>query len=210
MDFWPHDKNYIGIDAAYEDFLKGRADYLSLLNQRPENHGPKFDKWWEKFGPVEARTKKTFMAPFESGERIALAIKDEREFVIPPEYWGVGFADLTLAGDLMTLGLDYNSREYEGCRVVLRKTQWENWIGRETSEKTRQGSIGAQTKCLNWLVQMMSKNSAPEQLKKYYRNNAKETFSVSGRSFDVAWATAIKQTGNTNWNKPGPRPKSVL
>ena len=62
---------------------------------------------------------------------------------------------------------------------------------------------GAENKCERWLVGLMQGGKPPEMPKADYFKEAKENFAVSQRGFDRAWANAIKQSGNSDWSKPG-------
>ncbi len=59
--------------------------------------------------------------------------------------------------------------------------------------------------CERWLVDLMQGGKPPEMPKDDYQKKAQEGFAVSQRGFVRAWANAIKETGNLDWSKPGPK-----
>jgi hypothetical protein len=66
-------------------------------------------------------------------------------------------------------------------------------------------TIGAETKCKQWLIGLMSGNSRPDRLKSAYRDDARDEFNVGTKAFDRAWGNAVAETGNTAWSRPGPK-----
>ena len=64
-------------------------------------------------------------------------------------------------------------------------------------------TVAAETRCKNWLIEMMSKGVPPDHTKSEYRADAKKRFSVGARAFDRAWQNACTETGNIAWSKPG-------
>ena len=69
--------------------------------------------------------------------------------------------------------------------------------------RSKPTSSGAEKKCERWLVELMKGGKSPEMPKADYLKAAKKNFAVSHRGFDRAWDTAIKETGNSDWSKPG-------
>lgn len=67
-------------------------------------------------------------------------------------------------------------------------------------------TIASETRCKEWLINLMRDDSRPDKSKPEYRDEAKKFFSgLSVRGFDRAWANAMEETGNANWKKPGPK-----
>ncbi len=64
-------------------------------------------------------------------------------------------------------------------------------------------TIAAETRCKNWLIELMSKDGPPDRPKPQYRSEAKSEYSVGTRAFDRAWQNAIAKTGNSAWSNPG-------
>lgn len=73
--------------------------------------------------------------------------------------------------------------------------------GKSTSRKA---TIADEIRCGKWLIDLM-RNGPPKKLKPEYREEARQRFGVGLRPFDRAWAKAILETENTDWNKPGPK-----
>lgn len=73
----------------------------------------------------------------------------------------------------------------------------------DTQAKTST-TIGAQTKCQNWLLDKM-KSGDPGMPKKDYLAIAINKFGVSERSFKYAWANAVELSENSAWSRPGRR-----
>ncbi len=61
----------------------------------------------------------------------------------------------------------------------------------------------AETECRKWLTALMTGNSKPEKAKAAYKTEAQAEFSVGTKAFGRAWGSAIEETGNTNWSRPG-------
>ena len=70
------------------------------------------------------------------------------------------------------------------------------------------GTIGRETACKAWLIELMQDNSKPEKSRDEYKKEALPKFKIGERAFQRAWSGAIQETGNANWSKPGPKPKS--
>jgi hypothetical protein len=69
-------------------------------------------------------------------------------------------------------------------------------------------TIGTETRCQSWLVDLMAHGSSPDGPRRMYYDLAQERFGsgLSVRGFARAWANARMQSGNVNWGKAG-RPR---
>jgi hypothetical protein len=70
----------------------------------------------------------------------------------------------------------------------------------------RQLTINAESKCRDWLIQLM-KSGPPKINKSDYKAEAHTRFNVGSNAFNRAWANALAVSGNPAWIKPGPKPK---
>jgi hypothetical protein len=61
------------------------------------------------------------------------------------------------------------------------------------------------SRCHRWLLQLMSTSSPTKNKDSYYREAQQRFGSISRRSFDNAWATALSASGAEDWSKPGPK-----
>lgn len=59
--------------------------------------------------------------------------------------------------------------------------------------------------CKDWLIGLMRGSERPRR-KADLRTEARALFSVSVRTFDYAWASAVQETADTTWSRPGRRP----
>ena len=84
----------------------------------------------------------------------------------------------------------------DGLKAALR-----NNVARAESP-ARQSTIGAETRCYEWLVDLM--HEEPKKKPKHkYLEEAQSKFGVSKRAFNRVWGQAIAETGKTEWSKPG-------
>jgi len=143
--------------------------------------------------------------------------------------WWRRFNDLKNEIDLGHLSANLRGPvAHKGSRVqldklwsfaVVRDHNWE-WLRQfcqewatardvDLPQNSRATTIGAENRCQEWLVGLMSasddpvKPKKPKKPKKEYRTKAINKFNVSIRGFDRAWANAIAKTGKTNWSGPG-------
>ena len=63
-------------------------------------------------------------------------------------------------------------------------------------------TIGAETRCKQWLISLMNGDDGPKKAKAAYKTEAQK-FGVGTKAFDRAWSSAVAKTGNTAWSKPG-------
>lgn len=69
-----------------------------------------------------------------------------------------------------------------------------------------EGTVGAEYRCRLWLTNLMKTEPHKPQPKSAVRKEAKERFpTLSNRSFDRAWTSAIGQSGAYMWSAPGRR-----
>ncbi len=73
------------------------------------------------------------------------------------------------------------------------------------AERRAKGTIKQERLCEGWLVDLMQGGTPPEMPKDDYLKEAQERFAVSQRGFVRAWANAVKESGNSDWSKPGPK-----
>lgn len=65
-------------------------------------------------------------------------------------------------------------------------------------------TVAAEGRCTQWLSEKMSAGD-PTQSKSDLKGAAVAQFRISGAGFQRCWAAAIRQSGNLNWSKSGPR-----
>ncbi|WP_029061928.1 hypothetical protein [Labrenzia sp. DG1229] len=73
------------------------------------------------------------------------------------------------------------------------------------SAKPRSTTIASETQCGKHLLALMQGGSSPEKNKRDYQDEMTAEFDISIRAFQRQWSLAIEKTGNTNWNKSGPK-----
>jgi hypothetical protein len=71
------------------------------------------------------------------------------------------------------------------------------------NEDRVQSTVAAEVRCRNWLLDLMAKESKPTKAKAEYMTDAFALFSVGQRAFLRAWGTAIAESKNENWSRPG-------
>ncbi len=71
------------------------------------------------------------------------------------------------------------------------------------NETTSTSTAGAETRCREWLENLMRSGSKKKSKSEYFTDAGQ--FQVGTRAFDRAWAQAIKNTGKIAWKIPGPR-----
>jgi hypothetical protein len=82
--------------------------------------------------------------------------------------------------------------------------------GGEQALALRIGTIRAEKDCLEWLLDLMKGDSQPTKKRDEYKAYAVHNFGVSDRGFLHCWADAKRETGNTNWGKPGRKSKQCI
>ena len=75
--------------------------------------------------------------------------------------------------------------------------------GAPQPEPPQSGTKGAETKCKRWLIALMSDDGKPEKTKTAYQTEAQGEFKIGAKAFRRAWASAIEETGNAYWSRPG-------
>lgn len=86
--------------------------------------------------------------------------------------------------------------------ILLKADELEKILNSEMSSHT----AGAEAKCLQWLEELM-RDGDKTQTKAAYEEDARSKFGVSDRGFGRAWASAVRNSGRTDWSKSGPRAK---
>lgn len=69
------------------------------------------------------------------------------------------------------------------------------------------GTAAAETRCFNWLVELM-RNGPPVRSKKDYQSEAIAEFGMAQRQFLRAWDNAKADTRTLTWGKAGRRPRA--
>ncbi len=78
----------------------------------------------------------------------------------------------------------------------------------DTDKTDSAATIRDETSCQKWLEGLMANKSSSDRPKRDYQSDAKQKFNVGPKPFNRAWANALVKTGNTNWSRPGPKPRS--
>ena len=83
--------------------------------------------------------------------------------------------------------------------------QEEGAVDRVTNSQTsaNQSTAKGESECQKWLKGLMANGSVPQNNKQYYFQEAIKKYEISKRGFDRAWANAITNTNNHNWDKSG-------
>ena len=87
--------------------------------------------------------------------------------------------------------------------VVVREIDLKKRFGPRDSHAA--SSIGAETRCKGWLVELMKGSDNPG--KRVIQAEAKSKFGVTGRAFGRSWTAALAESGVDAWSKPGPKSK---
>jgi hypothetical protein len=82
--------------------------------------------------------------------------------------------------------------------VLLEEDKFAAWLRKKMESRP----IVAGSDCRTWLEREMRISPQRVQPKRHWRTLAKQKFGVSGRSFERAWAEALRNTG-AQWNRPG-------
>lgn len=77
----------------------------------------------------------------------------------------------------------------------------QSFSGREIGKA--EATAKAEHQCRKWLLEKMSGGGKQEKTKSAYRAEAKNKFGVSARGFDRVWGSAVSESGNSDWSKPG-------
>ncbi len=132
MDFWTPEQitKYIGIEQAFEEFCETDPELSKLDSTRPDPKGDSkvFEEWYARCYPVYHAATERFVELFREKILVALALRDDKETVLPPEYWAITLASLTVTeGKVRGLSPDDPYRHLENSRVVLLREDWEKW-----------------------------------------------------------------------------------
>jgi hypothetical protein len=103
--------------------------------------------------------------------------------------------------------VDRNS-PYRGLYFYTDAKIFARWL-RAHCPGRRASTKGAETRCRKWLMDQM-KDGPPTNTKPHYLSLAKKQFQpLSDRSFNRAWAEALKQPGTDAWKRPGRRKRPI-
>lgn len=118
------------------------------------------------------------------------------------EVFDIGLVRVSNDQISFVIGLD---RPEDTALVMIREKDIEDALAEQVTVRS---TAAAETRCRRWLFDLMSGGSQPDRPKSSYRIEAKTNFTGLGdRAFQRAWDSAIADTGNGNWKRPGPRPK---
>ena len=139
MDFWSPEqtKKFIGIEQAFEEFCEADPKLGKLDSTRPDlKRSPKkFNKWYYQYCRARDEATSRFIEPFREKSLVAIVQYDDMEKVLPPEYWDITVASLTITkGKVQGLPYDGPDRHLENSRVVLRREEWEKWTVAKASQ----------------------------------------------------------------------------
>jgi len=105
-----------------------------------------------------------------------------------------------LRGGIVPASAGKGFEPHRGRTVLIAVDEFEVWLATEL--KTWPQS-SREKLCRNWLLREMKASPADKpKTKAQWFEVAKARFKVSGRQFEQAWSTAVKQS-ESNWDKPG-------
>ena len=90
--------------------------------------------------------------------------------------------------------------EWDSLRAF--SAQWTEIHGEEAALST----ADKEGLCERWLRDLMKEAGGPSIAKDDYFEQARNTHGIGRRAFNRAWDSAIKNSGNREWSKPGPNP----
>ena len=131
MDFWTPKQiaDFIGIEQAFAEFCEADPKLSDLDSICPGLKSKKYNEWRNQYGPAYDAATERFVDLFREKVLVAIVLHDDKEIVIPPEFWASSLASLTFTkGKLQGLEHDNPDRYLENSRVVLRRKDWEKWI----------------------------------------------------------------------------------
>ena len=167
---------------------------------------PDWVAWRKKGDQRKKKVDRVLLDAITSGA-LTVWVKENtgEEYKVPPEgipedHLPAGlFIDKTISvfrGDPLD--------EYQGAALFLKENDFDDFVGAsEWGDNGLSNTAGAAKRCREWLVLFM-REGCKEKPKATYREEAKTIFRVSGRAFNHAWAEAIIEVPNSNWDKPGP------
>jgi hypothetical protein len=135
--------------------------------------------WIQKAGDID-KTKKSWDETVETRERLISEIE-------------IGLAHV--AGAAVQAAL---SEKFSNTLARMRAL-----VEELTGNQRAASNISGEHNCTKWLTRLMQGGSDPEKPKAEYWNEARDKFSVSHRGFNRAWGTAVSESGNQGWSKPG-------
>jgi hypothetical protein len=110
--------------------------------------------------------------------------------------------DIILGGSVRASAGEGIFVRYDGGYVLLEPHAFAAWLGM-LAETQHEVPADGEARCLAWLEAEMRKSpKRKSQSKSWWRKEAKEKFSVSGRAFERQWAAAIENI-HSNWGKQG-------
>jgi hypothetical protein len=136
LDFWSPEqtKKFIGIERAFAEFCEADSELAILDSTKPdpERNPKKFEKWYARCWPVMDDATRRFVELFREEILVAMALHDDKEVVLPSEYWAIPVASLTVAaGKVQGLSPDDPDGHLENSRVVLLSEDWEEWKAKQ-------------------------------------------------------------------------------
>ncbi len=137
MVFWTQeqDDKFIVIEKAFEEFCEADPKLSKLDSTNPGPKSEKFNEWYKQFDPAHDAAIERFVKLFCEKILVAIVLHDDKELVLPPEYWASPLASLTFTkGKVQGLLLDDPNRHLENSPVVLRRVDWEKWINDATPD----------------------------------------------------------------------------
>lgn len=92
---------------------------------------------------------------------------------------------------------------HNGCVVLIKQTILERWLRNRQHRRV----LAATADCYSWLAAQM--RAAPDnnpKPKQEWKKETQDRFEISGREFDRAWASCLRET-EANWGRPGRKSK---
>jgi hypothetical protein len=102
------------------------------------------------------------------------------------------------------------ARSHEFKDVRVNRAGFLQWCGPTVAESRPSPSetapsSGDRAKLRKWLVEQMKSAPDKPRPKSSMKREAAGLFKVSDRSFNAVWTEAVKESGASNWSKPGRR-----
>ncbi len=177
-------RGYLTLEKALEHF--GRLKHT--------------DKWEAE----KASSKQEFQQLLFAADLVAEVLTDDGNLhSLRSSIWGsVEAVRISETGRAsISVGDEYLPHSVHG-RVLIKQSSIDA-LSDGDSDDSSPSTTRAETECRKWLTALMAGNSKPEKAKAAYKTEAQAEFSVGTLAFGRAWGSAIEETGNTNWSRPG-------